>query len=190
VSLDEQVSNPVALFAADNNGVLIVLAPVSAAGAVSSAGTLIFGIGTQANNALGSATVYALDPDYGSVLTTYAGAQLSRSFVDTGSNGYFFPGGSIHVCTDQSDFYCPSAPLALTATLQGTNGALVDVRFAVDNADSMLAADSVEPDLAGPASSGALTSFDWGLPFFLGRNVYVALEGVTVGGVQGPADAF
>jgi hypothetical protein len=35
-----------------------------------------------------------------------------------------------------------------------------------------------------------LTNYDWGLPFFLGRPVFVAIEGTTLGGQPGPAVAF
>jgi hypothetical protein len=47
--------------------------------------------------------------------------------------------------------------------------------------------------VAGGASSIAgLGSgyFDWGLPFFYGRTVYVAIEGQTAGGTVGPYFAF
>src|SRR4029077_17923482 len=56
-SVSAQVQNPVALFASDNNGVLIELPAVSGA-QPSLSGSLIFGIGTQSNNALGHAAVY------------------------------------------------------------------------------------------------------------------------------------
>jgi len=55
------VQNPVTLFATDNNGVIIELPAVSGV-ETSVTGSLIFGIGTQSNNALGSATVYTSIP--------------------------------------------------------------------------------------------------------------------------------
>lgn len=58
VPLVSQVQNPVALFPTDNNGVVIQLPAVPAGGAVSVTGSLIYGIGTQSNNALGSAKVH------------------------------------------------------------------------------------------------------------------------------------
>jgi hypothetical protein len=52
--LASQVVNPVAAFAEDNNGVAIVLPDVPPGGAASLTGSLIFGIGTKANNQPGS----------------------------------------------------------------------------------------------------------------------------------------
>jgi hypothetical protein len=189
VALSQQVSNPVASFASDNNGVLIVLPAVPAAGASNSAGMLVFGIGTQSDNALGSATVYALDPNYGTLLTVYSGVTL-QSFVDSGSNAYFFPDGSITVCKDQSSFYCPPSPLALTAQLQGTNGKAATLSFTVSNADAVTATVAAAPDLGGPDNSLTQKTFDWGLPFFYGRTVYVGFETAKIGGVVGPLIAF
>jgi hypothetical protein len=45
------------------------------------------------------------------------------------------------------------------------------------------------PNLAGPTASNATDVFDWGLPFFYGRNVYVAFESGAAG-VAGPWIGF
>jgi len=66
-----QVNNPVASFATDNNGVLIMLPSVPTGGAANVMGSLIFGIGTQTNNALGTATVLTVDPNIGVITTNY-----------------------------------------------------------------------------------------------------------------------
>src|SRR5580704_1579006 len=60
-SLAQQVPNPVSLFATDNNGVIIELPTVPAGGSSTVTGALVFGIGTESNNALGSATTYAVN---------------------------------------------------------------------------------------------------------------------------------
>src|ERR1700691_3304391 len=88
-SLTQQVPDPVALFSADNNGVIIELPSVSAAGEPTVSGPLVFGIGTQSNNALGGATIYTAD-DAGNFTTTYNGTAYPDSFIDSGSNGYYF----------------------------------------------------------------------------------------------------
>ena len=60
LALASQVSNPVAAFAKDNNGVIVEL-PSASGPEASLSGSLIFGIGTRSNNGLGGATVYNLD---------------------------------------------------------------------------------------------------------------------------------
>ncbi len=65
VSIAKQVWNPVALFGGpDNNGTIISLPGVPSSGATQVNGTLTFGIGTQANNSVGSATVITVDSAY------------------------------------------------------------------------------------------------------------------------------
>jgi hypothetical protein len=189
-TLIQQVSNPVAAFAADNNGVMLKLPSVGESNSPPVTGTLYFGIGTEANNALGSAGVYTLDPGHGTFLTQFAGTQLPLSFVDSGSNGYFFADSAIATCTDQADFYCPSGLQALSAQIQGMNGTVSTVPFDVSNADQIPIADTVAPGLAGPSAASTPQSFAWGLPFFLGRNVFIAFEGASLAGNTGPAVAF
>ena len=70
VSVSNQLQNPIVLFPTDNNGVIIQLRSVTGA-QTSVSGSLIFGIGTQSNNALGSATVYAVDPGVGNFTTMF-----------------------------------------------------------------------------------------------------------------------
>ena len=54
------------------------------------------------------------------------------------------------------------------------------VDFSVDNAANLLASgDAALSTLAGPQPAVA-DGFDWGLPFFYGRNVYVAIDGATM----------
>jgi hypothetical protein len=188
------VTNPVASFASDNNGVVIQLPTVSTAGAASVSGTLWFGIGTQSNNGLGSATVYQLDPDYGTFVSTFDGQTLTMSFEDSGSNANFFPDPAITACP-QSDpffgFYCPASTVDTSATIQGYAGNSVTVPFTVTDPDSTLSyTAAAAPDLGGPESKVAAQSFDWGLPFFFDRTVFIGFETATIGGVTGPLIAF
>jgi hypothetical protein len=190
VPVTQQLQNPVSLFAADNNGVVLSLPKVAASSATVN-GTLIFGIGTESNNELGNAQIYTLDPNYGNLTTLYQGTQFATSYLDAGSNGYFFTDAAIPTCADQPAFYCPASTLMLNATIQGTNGAMAGIAFAADNADVDFATNAVAlPNLAGPTSSTATDTFDWGLPFFYGRSVYVAFEAGSPSGVAGPWVGF
>ena len=191
VAVGLQVQNPVSLFGSDNNGVVINLAAAQSPVATL-AGTLTFGIGTQADNALpATANIYMLDPNYGTLSTSFNGALYSSSFIDSGSNAYFFTDDSIPTCTDQPAFYCPASTEAMQASIQGMNGISDVVPFSIDNADSDFATNfAALPNLAGPSGASLQGAFDWGLPFFFGRPVYIAFESNVVAGTTGPWVGF
>ena len=85
VPLDTQVMNPVANFTSDNNGTIIRLPALPADGQARVTGELVFGVGTQQNNALPSkANIVSLDQN-GYFTTTYKGVSYS-STIDSGSN--------------------------------------------------------------------------------------------------------
>ncbi len=189
LALGQQVGNPVAVFPQDNNGTLIQLPAVGVNGASGVTGSLIFGIGTQANNALGSATIYTLDSS-GNLNTLYQG-QTTPAFFDSGSNGLFFADSSIPNCTLSTGFYCPSSTLGRSAVNTGVNGRSNNVSFNVANADSLFKANPNNTAFSNLAGAEAFSSFfDWGLPFYFGRSVYTALEGVSAGGTVGPYIAY
>jgi hypothetical protein len=188
-ALAQQVVNPVALFPTDNNGVIVELPGVSGAEA-SVSGSLVFGIGTQSNNGIGRATVYTTDA-FGNFTTSYNGQAYSSSFIDSGSNGYFFLDSSVPgvppTCADNSGFYCPNSTTPFSVTNQGNNGAKGTIKFSVANADNFFnTGDAAFGDLGGKFSG----AFDWGLPFFYGRNVFVAIEGASTPGGSGPYWAY
>jgi hypothetical protein len=184
VTVAQQVVNPVALFATDNNGVILQLPALSGAAATES-GSLIFGIGTQTNNQVGSATIFTLDSEDTFSVTykgvTYNSSNNTPSFIDSGSNGFFFPDTTIPVCTDVTSFYCPSSLLSESAVNLGTNSATNTVNFSIDNADNLFAegggADAAYSTLGGPNTGGG---FDYGLPFFYGRSVFTSIDGQAV----------
>jgi hypothetical protein len=188
-ALSQQVPNPVALFSSDNNGVVIEL-PAANAPAATLSGSLIFGIGTRSNNGLGAATVYPTD-NSANFTTIYKSQSYSTSFIDSGSNGLYFLTSAIAqipTCPAPATyFYCPTSTLNLSAVNQGAGGVgSGTVNFSVANADN-LPNEAVLEQLAGPNS---LSGFDWGLPFFYGRNVYTAIEGRSTPGGTGPYWAY
>ncbi len=189
-SLAQQVAHPVAGFASDNNGVLVELPAVTAGGAVSENGSLVFGIGTQSNNALGSVTVLTLNPN-GDFTTMFNGKSFS-GFVDSGSNGIFFLDSAttgLPMCPVNKSFYCPASVENFSATNGGSNGRSTAINFFVANADGLFAPSPPNfllPGLSAPNPN----SFDWGLPFFYGRNVFVAIEGRSTPGGTGPYTAY
>ena len=87
VALNAQVRNPVISFATDNNGVILQLPAIASSGVPTAVGSITFGIGTQSNNALGSATVLTLNGG-GFFTTMFDGQTLDSGFIDSGSNAY------------------------------------------------------------------------------------------------------
>jgi hypothetical protein len=202
VPLASQLQNPVWLFTQDNNGVLISLPSVPAGGAPTASGSIIFGIGTQSNNALGSAQLYTADAN-GLISTTFNGTTYSDSSTppagtvfDTGSQGLYILDSAalnnIPQCSGNvapAIFYCPTSTVSFTATNTGTNDTSAQVSSSIANADAIFSSNNAAFNNLAGSNAGA--GFDWGLPFFFGRNVFVGIENQnSPTGVAGPYWAF
>ncbi len=207
-TLQQQVTNPVVLFSGDNNGVLIQLPSVPDGGSLNVAGSLIFGIGTQSNNALGSAAIYqvpdenSITNNLGDIITTYSGQAYNLSFIDSGSNGLFFLGYEHYRNSDLLGTRTPSGTVLrtrrinLTATNQGQNdsqqgtGSAVAVNFSIENADNLFQTNNTAWSTLGGPYTPPPVQFDWGLPFFFGRNVFVAIDQKSTPAGNGPYVAY
>ena len=199
MAIASQLQNVVGLFPVDNNGTLIQMPSLPTGSAPTATGSLIFGIDTQSNNMLGNALVFAVSPDnvpsltpgFIDTTTTYGDMSEPASYIDSGSNGFFFNDPALTLCTGTSSgFYCPTSTTPLSATMKSYVGStnLTSFTYNFDIADILSSTDIAFNDVGGP--SGACTNtpctFDWGLPFFYGRNVFTAIEGMTIGGNLGP----
>ena len=195
-----QVHNPVAAFPVDNNGTLIAMPKLPELGAGIATGRLVFGIGTQANNQLpATATTVFVDANPAHATYLYFSTQVAAnaypdSYIDSGSNAFFFEDATVPVACQNttggtSHWYCPAAVLQRTAVVTDARGVQASVAFQVDNADALFSTSSLAlDDLAG--SVGAATgSFVWGLPFFYGRTVYTSIWGQALSD-NGPWNAF
>ena len=193
--LNQQVANPVAFLPIDNNGVILSLPLVDATGASSINGTLTLGIGTQSNNIPGSVKVFSAN-SFAEFSTTYNNQSMTQSFIDSGSNGLFFPDKTIPDCTKSniasSDFFCPPSSLPLTATQVSADGlATLLTNFSIGNAATEF---GLYPTNMGVfnsvGGSGSDSAFDWGLPFFLGRSVFCGFESTSSAIGKGPYWAY
>jgi hypothetical protein len=187
-SLAAQLQNPVSLFATDNNGVMIALPSIQTGGVPAASGMIVFGIGTQSNNALGAAKVLTVDGD-GNFTTTYGSQSIGSTYIDSGSNGNFFLDSSttgLPTCATSTDFYCPKTLQPQSATNRGINGVTSAVNFNVGNVDALAASVTAAAEVAGPNPGG----FAWGLPLFFGRSIFTAFEGQTTPGGVGPYVAY
>ncbi len=177
VALSSQVQNPVALLPQDNNGVIVELPDVPSGGSPSVNGSLILGIDTRSNNMPSAVTTYTANL-LGEFVTTVDGVPYKNSFIDSGTNGLFFSSPSSNLLPNCafpfSDWFCPSSTTSLSATNTGASGLPGGVvSFQIGNFVSLISSSNwVFAEIGGNS-----TDFDWGLPFFLGRNVYVGFEG-------------
>jgi hypothetical protein len=205
VPLTAQLANTATLFATDNNGVIVELPAVGTTGQLTVAGSLVFGIGTETNNALGAGVTVleanTVGANFGYVTATITGNGLNDvsyldSYIDSGSNGNFFVDGATPITqcgASQQGFYCPTTtPLNFTTTVTGTNSVPTPSEpFSVANANDLFTAN---PTFAAFSNLGGTNadpaSLDLGLAFFYGRHVYTAVEGATVAGNAGPFYAF
>ncbi len=175
-SATDQVLNPVVAFSVNNNGTKITFPALSAVSSPVANGSLAFGIPS------GSTASAVLIVDSNDFFPSQFNAQtLANSFIDSGSNGLFFP-SSITTCTANPGFYCPSTQQNLTATNtdpSGTNPAST-VTFKIDNADTLFAtSDTAFSTLGGAGSAG---SFDFGAPFFYGKTVFTGIDSLVLSG--------
>lgn len=203
VAVANQIPNPVTMFATDNNGVIIELPSVSANGAATATGAIVFGIDTQSNNASGTtATVIPVQVSTGYFGATLSGTIYCYSFLDTGSNGFFFNDTALTQCTDITDFYCPATTQSLAATVYplGTVDSATScsqsspsaaVNFQIANADTLFNTDTTGTAFDNVGGTyGTDGTIDFGLPFFYGRNVYEVFETKSSSAGSGPYVAF
>jgi hypothetical protein len=180
-----QVQNPAALLPVDNNGVLLNLPLPPVTGAASVTGQLILGVNTESNNQIpGTFKIYTANPTFLTFTTRFHNVPIGFSFIDSGSNGFFYDNPSLTVCPGiGAPWYCPPALTAQRATTIGSDGLnSTVVNFDIANAEDLFTTGNAAFfDLGANLGSG--TFFDWGLPFFFGRKVFVGIAGKSISGV-------
>ena len=190
VALSSQVQNPVALLPKDNNGVIVQLPSVPPGGVTSVSGSLVLGIGTQSNNIPFGVQTYPVD-QLGEFIANFNGIPYG-SFIDTGSNGLFFPSPSASVLLQcrapNSDWFCPTTTISLSAINMGASGSPNGaVSFQIGNYASLISSSgNVFSDIGGEQTG----EFDWGLPFHFGRDIFVGFEGSSSSLGNGPYWAY
>ena len=202
VTKDLQLPNPAVLFATDKNGVIVELPAVGDTGEAAPVnGSLVFGIGTRGNNALGSATKLPMCPGTspapsgctlngavlaGTITANLNGTNYPESYLDSGSNANFFPTNSNSCPSPNQGFLCPGSTTSENATLTGTDGTQATADFNVANANSLFSANNgmnvAFSNLAGSNYSASLGNYslDLGLSFFYGHNVFTGFENPNV----------
>jgi hypothetical protein len=198
--VDLQIQNPVAHFQVNNNGTVIALPALPSLGASVAKGRLVFGIGTQANNQIPlTAAMYRVDsnpssPNYLYVSTKLGAKSYANSYIDSGSNAYFFDDQTIpRTCASSAGtvagWYCPASVLQLSAMISDVSGNTGQVNFSLSNADVLFVTANTAFANLGGSTNLASDSFVWGLPFFFGRSVYTSIWGQVLSS-NGPWYAF
>ena len=206
VALSAQVTNPIAQFSTDNNGLMVNFPNlINANGDTSVTGQIIFGLSTQADNALPGTGLTVLGADvHGDFTATYiAGSGVTTTLpalIDSGTDVYDFDDSTIAPCASPpgdvrwaGGYYCPAvAPQKLSAMNTGAAGAAVPsisntVDFVVADPNTFVSTASAFVNLGGGRGS---SRFIWGMPFFYGRKVYIGIEGKAAGSYTGPYYAY
>lgn len=197
VSAANQVTNPITyLNSTYNNGILISLSAISSSfGSSSVTGGATLGVDTIAGypspgspdgtNTASATNMRAFPADSSLYFnTTYKGHIYSSAFIDTGSNFWNFPDNSITQCSD--GFYCPASTQNLTAIPGGGTS----VSFSIGNASSVMNGNTAFNNV-GVYFDPSFDSFDWGIPFYFGRNVFHIVKGKSSTNLgSGPAWGF
>jgi hypothetical protein len=195
IALVAQVSNPVAMFAADNNGVIVNLPNLqNANGDASVQGTLLIGINTQMDNALPVTAPTVLGTDStGDFTAIYNnnGAVLP-ALIDSGNDSFSFDDQTIAVCASGAfiGYYCPVAapqPAMVINSGVGVNNASNTVNFAIADPNTFVSNAAAFENLAG---GGGSSNFAFGIPFFYGKKIYVGIEQRVAGTYTGPFFAY
>jgi hypothetical protein len=187
IPIAQQVSNPVSFLPTNNNGIVLQMPNIPDAGSTSAFGYMILGIGTQSNNTPISANFFKANAN-GYFQTIFNDVTYNNAFMDSGSNGLFFPGpATLTACSSSSaasGFFCPTSPVSFTATQAGSTGSpRVTVNFEISNAVTAVTGPNFMFDNIGGNFTG---TFDWGMPFYFGKTIFHGIDGRSSSMGAGP----
>jgi hypothetical protein len=190
VSDTQAVFNPITALALDNNGIILSFPQIPSTGSSAVQGLMTLGIGTRANNQLAvNLSVYPIENSnlLASMITNFNQNNL-YGFFDSGSNLLYFVESTIAVC---NGYYCPNPGInlsALNSTLNG--GAQKNTAFVVANAEELLTYGQTSYNNIAYSFPAFANYFDWGMPFFYGRTVYIAFPNKPTPLGNGPYWAY
>jgi hypothetical protein len=169
-----QVENPIHALSEHNNGLVVQMQPMEECqGSETLSGYLIFGIGTLPNNEPTGEETFSSNLS-AHVETELAGRMYRSSFLDTGSNGLFFPGQDFS-WGQHRGFFSMEENSKVSAVMRGLERSAKSrtISFSLHDAKELFKLKkSVYVNLGGPFGRG----FDWGFPFYIGRRVFSGIE--------------
>lgn len=190
VPVSEQVANPVASFATNNNGVILEMPPVPDAGAPTATGVLTFGVATQADNAIAGYSILAADAG-GNFTAVLQGQTYGASFIDSGSNRTFATLSGVPL--NRSGDYAPTAATTYPVTLRPNvgGGASIATGIRVKDSEQIDASFMAIGNIADPGTAAGPSGYvDLGMPYFYGRSIAILMSGRTSPQGTGPLYAI
>lgn len=188
ITVAQEVGNPVAQFASDNNGVILSL-PAQTAQASTTSGVLTFGIDTQADNSQAGYTLVSMSYN-GEMTAAFNGGTYPQSIVDSGSNmNYLYMPNEPTLTQGGITWINPpqTIPVALNLSGGGAGSYTTNVTL-TPAANYAFSPQPVSPYMA--VSSQTTTMQDFGLPFFYGHPVAVTFSGKVTHEGTGPQIGF
>jgi hypothetical protein len=182
--LNQQLKNPITALSQNNNGAILSLPSVPAGGSSSKNGYLILGIDTQSNNASTGMTVFPCTNDRSEFKTTLQGNTFQYSLFQTLSN-YNYIGSNLSIASSSSpQYYTPSSVQTLRGSILGTTNYLdfqlyIGNSLTINNYYQTSRALCVFSEFAAYNNNNSGYNTLYGLPFFLGRNVFIGFESAS-----------
>lgn len=191
-----EVMNPIYALPNSNNGLTLSFNNISSSGTNSLTGTLLFGVGTNESNTMNPSNVYSANlsslgiPMFSSLYNN----NNYFSFLDSGTNTLGIVNSGITLCNNPySDFLCPTSNMNLTIQNENSSGQLISTNINIANMNNLInSGNSVFNNIGSelPNSFNGVQVIDYGLPFFIGKNVQLIYDGKTSNIGNGPAWAW
>jgi hypothetical protein len=176
----QQLINPIMALSENNNGAIISLPSTAPGGSSSKNGYLILGIDTQSNNTSTGMTAFSCSNYYSELTTSLQGTIFSSSRFQTLNNQNLIA-SNIPASPNSPNYYMPYSVQTLKGSILGTNSHL-DFQIYIGNS-LIIATNYQNYATLSVFSEFAMynnksTGYDaiYGLPFFLGRNVFIGFE--------------
>lgn len=182
----EYLPNPITkLGAGNNNGLTLTFGAIPQSGTKDADGYMIFGVGSYPSNTPPlDANVFRIDDNspYAINVDTVFNGVTNHSFLDTGSNFFYFSNQFLPLCENINKALCPADFTSKNATMNGLNpsGGLTTatINFSIGNAENLFSNGNTAYNNIGFVFPGLGTNIvDWGMPFFYGKTVYIVFAG-------------
>ena len=184
-----RLPNPVSRLPVHDNGIVVDLPSPPGGGSEEVVGTLTFGIGTADNNHLAASGYVRLDGN-GRFTTVFDGKTFPASTIDSGTETYVLDDDRLPRCEGMAWAYCIKPGRRFDAEMLGQGGTRANVSLTIGDYKARRDRRVGASDDVAEAAQSRSAAFTWGAPFFLGRRVFLAIEGKPIAGAPGVFGPF